>query len=228
MRYRKYSRLFKDAVRAIAPRIQDNGIDEIYVDLTDVHPEADDGVREPTADRWERAHAVARSIKEAVRAATGLSCSIGIAPNKLLAKIASELDKPDGLTLLRRGDDRSGASGRCRARKINGIGPKSSAKLEALGVAHDRGSRRGRSRVARRAFRPRARRVHARCGARPRRARRDHRDGAEVDQPRNDVRARSARRARDREELSRDLHGAVHGREPTTCGARAMSARRSA
>ena len=37
--YRKYSRLFKDAVRAIAPRIQDNGIDEIYVDLTDVHPQ---------------------------------------------------------------------------------------------------------------------------------------------------------------------------------------------
>jgi DNA polymerase-4 len=68
-----------------------------------------------------------------VRAATGLSCSIGIAPNKLLAKIASELDKPDGLTLLRPGDMER-RIWPLPARKINGIGPKSSAKLEALGV----------------------------------------------------------------------------------------------
>ncbi len=129
--YRKYSRLFKDAVRGIAPRIQDNGIDEIYIDLTDVHPGAMAG--EPMGDPWERAHAVARSIKDAVRAATGLSCSIGIAPNKLLAKIASELDKPDGLTLIRDGDMER-RIWPLPARRINGIGPKSSAKLEALGV----------------------------------------------------------------------------------------------
>ncbi len=132
--YRKYSRLFKDAVRAIAPRIQDNGIDEIYIDLTDVHPDATGAIAsEPAGDRWERAHAVARSIKDAVRAATGLSCSIGIAPNKLLAKIASELDKPDGLTLVREGDMER-RIWPLPARRINGIGPKSSAKLEALGV----------------------------------------------------------------------------------------------
>jgi DNA polymerase-4 len=132
--YRKYSRLFKDAVRAIAPRIQDNGIDEIYIDLSDVHPEgAGTAVREPSGDRWAEAEAVARSIKDAVRAATGLSCSIGIAPNKLLAKIASELDKPDGLTLIRAGDLEQ-RIWPLPARRINGIGPKSSAKLEALGV----------------------------------------------------------------------------------------------
>ena len=130
--YRKYSRLFKDAVRAIAPRIQDNGIDEIYIDLTDVHPEAA-GAREPEADPWERAREVACAIKDAVRAATGLSCSIGIAPNKLLAKIASELDKPDGVTVLRPGDMER-RIWPLAARKINGIGPKSSAKLEALGM----------------------------------------------------------------------------------------------
>jgi DNA polymerase-4 len=130
--YRKYSRLFKDAVRALAPRIQDNGIDEIYVDLTDVHPEAG-GVRESQPDPWERAREVACAIKEAVRTATGLSCSIGIAPNKLLAKIASELDKPDGVTVLRPGDMER-RIWPLAARKINGIGPKSSARLEALGV----------------------------------------------------------------------------------------------
>src|SRR5262245_39849396 len=56
--YRKYSRLFKEAVRAIAPRIQDNGIDEIYVDLTNVHLAAagPPSVREPAPDEWERVH----------------------------------------------------------------------------------------------------------------------------------------------------------------------------
>jgi len=132
--YRKYSRLFKDAVRAIAPRIQDNGIDEIYIDLTDVHPqETGIAVREVALDAWEEVHIVARSIKDAVRAATGLSCSIGVAPNKLLAKLASELDKPDGLTLIREGDMER-RIWPLAARRINGIGPKSSAKLEALGI----------------------------------------------------------------------------------------------
>jgi len=51
--YRKYSRLFKNAVRAIAPRIQDNGIDEIYIDLTDVHPqETGMTVREAALGVW--------------------------------------------------------------------------------------------------------------------------------------------------------------------------------
>ena len=132
--YRKYSRLFKEAVRAIATRIQDNGIDEIYIDLTGVHPpEAETGVREPENDAWEPVRGIALSIKDAVRAATGLSCSIGVAPNKLLAKIASELDKPDGLTLVR-ADDIERRIWPLSARKINGIGPKSSAKLEALGI----------------------------------------------------------------------------------------------
>jgi DNA polymerase-4 len=132
--YRKYSRLFKAAVRAIAPQIQDNGIDEIYIDLTDVQPIAAEGeVTEPVTDPWWRAGEIAQSIREAVRAATGLTCSIGVAPNKLLAKMASELDKPDGLTLLRM-EDVPRRIWPLPARKINGIGPKSAARLEALGI----------------------------------------------------------------------------------------------
>jgi DNA polymerase-4 len=121
-------------VRAIAPRIQDNGIDEIYVDLTNVHPAAaGSDAREPERDAWDRARRVASAIKDVVRAATGLSCSIGVAPNKLLAKIASELDKPDGLTVIRAADFER-RIWPLPARRINGIGPKSGAKLEALGV----------------------------------------------------------------------------------------------
>ena len=132
--YRRYSRLFKAAVRSIAPLIQDNGIDEIYVDLTDVQPPTvDNELGEPVGDPWWRAGAVAQSIREAVRTATGLTCSIGVAPNKLLAKMASELDKPDGLTLLRI-EDVPRRIWPLPPRKINGIGPKSSSRLEALGI----------------------------------------------------------------------------------------------
>lgn len=116
--YRHYSRLFKQAVSEIAPHMEDRGIDEIYIDLTDL---AQDSV------------VVAKRIKQAVRDATGLSCSIGIAPNKLLAKICSELDKPDGITLLTM-EDVPTRIWPMAVRKINGIGPKASEKLAALGI----------------------------------------------------------------------------------------------
>jgi DNA polymerase-4 len=137
--YRRYSRLFKAAVRALAPVIEDHGIDEIYIDLTDViaarlrdsdiEPGAD-----PAADAWWCAREVAREIKQAVRAATGLSCSIGLAPNKLLAKIASELDKPDGLTVVTEHDIAT-RIWPLSVRRVNGIGPKAAARLARLGIA---------------------------------------------------------------------------------------------
>ena len=116
--YRHYSRLFKAAVMTIAPCMEDRGIDEIYVDLTDVSGES----RE-----------LAQRIRESVFNATGLRCSIGIAPNKLLAKIGSDLEKPDGLTLLSM-DDVATRIWPLHVRKINGIGPKATKKLEELGV----------------------------------------------------------------------------------------------
>ena len=63
--YRRYSRMFKDAVRAIAPHVEDRGIDEIYIDLTELAGAGDD------ADAWDRARAVAASIQSAVRDADG-------------------------------------------------------------------------------------------------------------------------------------------------------------
>ncbi|MBA5686068.1 DNA polymerase IV [Rugamonas apoptosis] len=118
-RYRHFSRLFKAAVAAIAPEIEDRGIDEIYIDLTDVEGET---------------VALASRIKQAVRDATGLSCSIGVTPNKLLSKICSDLDKPDGLTVLDY-DDIPARIWPLAVRKINGVGPKATDKLAALGIA---------------------------------------------------------------------------------------------
>ena len=133
--YRKYSRLFKSAVAAIAPRIEDRGIDEIYVDLTDVDPPGAEPhpADESEIDAWWRARDVAKALKLAVREATGLSCSIAVAPNKLLAKIASDLDKPDGLTIVKPLDV-AARIWPLPPRRINGIGPKASARLDALGI----------------------------------------------------------------------------------------------
>src|SRR5690606_16519986 len=116
--YRHYSRLFKQAVAQIAPVIEDRGIDEIYIDLT-LLPEG--------------SQALAQRLKAAVRQATGLTCSIGISPNKLLSKLASELDKPDGITLIGPGDLQR-RIWPLAVGKVNGIGPKANARLQALGI----------------------------------------------------------------------------------------------
>ena len=127
--YRKYSRLFKAAVAEIAPLVEDRGIDEIYIDLTDVQ-----GAQDATDDdAFAGVRAVAERIKARVYLATGLSCSMGVTPNKLLSKISSELDKPNGLTILAHADIPS-LIWPLPAKRINGIGPKASAKLEALGI----------------------------------------------------------------------------------------------
>jgi DNA polymerase-4 len=76
---------------------------------------------------------LAQRIKRVVVDATGLSCSIAVAPNKLLAKIGSELDKPDGLTILSM-DDIETRIWPLVAKKVNGIGPKASDRLATLGI----------------------------------------------------------------------------------------------
>jgi DNA polymerase IV len=116
--YRRYSRLFKDAVRTFTDQIEDRGIDEIYIDLTGVEGES----RE-----------LGSRIKTAVREATNLTCSIAIAPNKLLAKIGSELDKPDGLTLLTM-EDLESRIWPLAAKKVNGIGPRANERLASIGI----------------------------------------------------------------------------------------------
>jgi DNA polymerase-4 len=124
--YRHHSRQFKAAVAAVVgtepPVIEDRGIDEIYIDLT-AH----------SGGELDRAAALAHEIKARVRERTGLTCSIGVTPNKLLSKLASELDKPDGLTVLTL-DDIATRIWPLPAKRINGIGPKCAAKLEGLGI----------------------------------------------------------------------------------------------
>lgn len=116
--YRHYSRLFKAAVAEIAPKIENRGIDEIYIDLSDI-----DEATEP----------LARRLKQAVREATGLSCSIGISHCKLIAKIASDLHKPDGVSIVMP-EDIPTRIWPLAASRINGVGPKATERLKQLGI----------------------------------------------------------------------------------------------
>ncbi len=128
--YRRYSRLFKAAVAEIAPVIEDSGIDEIYIDLTEVRGAQDSVGHDPHGG----VRAVAQEIRNNVLRHTGLTCSMGVTPNKLLSKMASEFDKPDGLTVLTHADVPHRVWP-LPVRHIKGIGPKAASKLRTLGIA---------------------------------------------------------------------------------------------
>ena len=120
--YRHYSRQFKSIITEIAPVMEDRGVDEVYIDFTDV----------PGGQR-EGGRVLARLIQKSIFQTTGLTCSIGVAPNKLLAKMASELNKPNGISILH-AHDVTTQIWPLPCRKINGIGPKAEAKLLAKGI----------------------------------------------------------------------------------------------
>ena len=119
---RRLSRLFKSTIAEIAPQIQDRGVDEVYIDFTDV----------PGGQR-EGGRVLARLIQKAVFAKTGLTCSIGVAPNKLLAKMASEFNKPNGISIVYEADLQT-KIWPLNVRKVNGIGPKAGEKLAKLHI----------------------------------------------------------------------------------------------
>lgn len=120
--YRRYSRLFKAVLREHELAIEDRGIDEVYIDFSSAPGVADDG-----------GEAFARTLQSAIVERTGLTCSIGVAPNKLLAKMASELHKPRGICVIGERDIPS-RIWPLECRKINGVGPKAAARLQQLGV----------------------------------------------------------------------------------------------
>ena len=119
---RRVSRLFKRTITDIAPVVEDRGVDEVYIDFTEV-----------SGGQREGGRVLARLIQKSIFQATGLTCSIGVAPNKLLAKMASEFHKPGGISIVQP-DDLQALIWPLPCRKINGIGPKSDEKLQAHGI----------------------------------------------------------------------------------------------
>ena len=116
--YRRVSAVMMDLVRAHVERVEVVGLDEAYLDLSDLHS--------PRA-------AMRRLVAE-IRRVTELTCSVGIGPNKLVAKVASDAEKPAGFVVL----DREQAVSRFADSPpglIPGIGPKTAARLSELGLA---------------------------------------------------------------------------------------------
>ena len=116
--YRHYSRTFKNIITEIAPLMENRGVDEVYIDFTEVPGGQRDGGR-----------VLARLIQKTIFEATGLTCSVGVAPNKLIAKMASEFNKPNGISIVFE-DDLQSLIWPLACRKINGIGPKADEKLQ--------------------------------------------------------------------------------------------------
>jgi DNA polymerase-4 len=103
------------------PLAERTGLDEGYLELT-----AAEG-------NFIRARELAEAVQVAVRAATSLSCSIGVAPSKVVAKIASDRRKPGGVTVVPLGRE-AGFLAPLPLARLPGVGPKSAARLEARGL----------------------------------------------------------------------------------------------
>ena len=119
--YREYSRAVWDTVREVVPTVERTGMDEGYLDVGEVAPD------------FGRARAVAEAVQAAVRGATSLTCALGVASCKVVAKIASDRRKPGGLTVVPAG--REGAFlAPFDVRRLPGVGPRSEERLRRAGV----------------------------------------------------------------------------------------------
>ena len=125
--YRRYSRRVMRILREAAPLLEKMSVDEAYLDLTE-----DVDVEEEKRP-WEQAVETARCLQERVREEVGLSASLGVATNKLVAKVASDHDKPAGLTVVQPGDEAAFLAP-LPVQVIWGVGPVTAEKLAQMGV----------------------------------------------------------------------------------------------
>jgi DNA polymerase-4 len=120
-RYQEVSAQVFSAFREVTPLVQGLSLDEAFLDVTASLQLLGDAVE------------IARRIKRRIRALTGLTASVGVAPNKLVAKIASDLMKPDGLTVVEAARVRE-VLDPLSVRRLPGLGSKTGAKVEAAGI----------------------------------------------------------------------------------------------
>jgi DNA polymerase IV len=116
--YVAISRKFKEVLHTVSPVMEDGGIDEAYLDVSTLAEDND---------------TIIRQIKDGIKEKTNLTCSIGIAPNRLLAKMASDMHKPDGVTILNQ-DNIESLLWPLPIRKLYGVGPKTEEALKKQGI----------------------------------------------------------------------------------------------
>jgi DNA polymerase IV len=120
--YREYSQHVWETVRGVVPTVERTGLDEGYLDIGEV------------AQTFLEARKVAEAVQTAVRAATSLTCALGVSTSKVVAKIASDHRKPGGLTVVPAGHEARFLSP-FDVRRLPGVGPKAEVRLLAAGVA---------------------------------------------------------------------------------------------
>src|SRR5579862_5524371 len=121
-RYQEVSRIVFGVFREVTPLVQGLSLDEAFLDVS------------ASLELLGGAVEIARRIKRRIRELTGLSASVGVAPNKLVAKIASDLDKPDGLTVVTP-ERVHEVLDPLSVRRLPGLGRKTGARVEAAGIA---------------------------------------------------------------------------------------------
>jgi DNA polymerase IV len=119
--YREYSRAVWDAIREVVPTVERTGLDEGYLDLGEV------------AEDFRSARVLAGAVQASVRGATSLTCSLGVATSKVVAKIASDRRKPGGLKVVLPGREAAFLAP-LDVRKLPGVGPRAEQRLAAAGV----------------------------------------------------------------------------------------------
>jgi DNA polymerase IV len=120
--YRQYSEAVWGAVREVVPRVERTGLDEGYLDLSSVISE------------FSGARSLAGAVQTAVRAATSLSCSLGVSRAKVVCKVASDRRKPGGITVVAPGTEARFLAP-LPVRALPGVGPRAEARLGAAGVS---------------------------------------------------------------------------------------------
>jgi DNA polymerase-4 len=119
--YSAYSRKVMAILRETAPLVEQMSVDEAFLDVTD------------QISGWVEAPRIAKQLQQRVRQDVGLSASLGIATNKLIAKIASDRDKPGGLTVVQPGEEAAFLRP-LPVRVLWGVGPVAERKLTGFGI----------------------------------------------------------------------------------------------
>jgi DNA polymerase IV (DinB-like DNA polymerase) len=119
--YEEVSARIMDILRGFSEKLEPMGLDEAFLDLSE------------KVEGFEQAAKFAKKIKDEIKTREGLTCSIGVAPNKAIAKIASDYRKPDGLTVVTP-DEASSFLRPLLVSRISGVGKKTAEILEKVGI----------------------------------------------------------------------------------------------
>ncbi len=119
--YQKVSKKIMDILRSYPAKFEQWGLDEAFLDISS------------HVKYFEEAKILAKKIKEDIYNKVNLACSVGVGPNKLIAKIASDFNKPDGLTIVRKEETKAFLAP-LRVRKLLWVGKKTEERLKRLGI----------------------------------------------------------------------------------------------